>query len=151
MQGVSLVFLKEPQINTDVFKKALDSQIDLVISTGNTATDSLLKSIIDALNEYTIALAKEQIRIVFEQAEKEVTDLHQRTKEGLETARLNGKQIGQKKGAKLITKKSLTAKEKLIKHCKDFGGSLSDSECMELLGISRNTFYKYKREIKEQF
>mgnify|MGYP000479516336 CR=1 FL=1 len=41
-------------------------------------------------------------------------DLRQRTKEGIETARLNGKQIGQVKGAKLETKKSVEAKE-LIK------------------------------------
>ena len=33
-------------------------------------------------------LAKEQIIIAFQQAEKEVADLHQRTKEGIETARL---------------------------------------------------------------
>ena len=44
-----------------------------------------------------MALAKEQIRLAFEQSEKEVQDLHQRTKEGMETARRNGKQIGQKK------------------------------------------------------
>ena len=39
------------------------------------------------------ALAKEQIRLAFEQAEKEVQDLHQRTAEGIETARLAGKQM----------------------------------------------------------
>lgn len=39
-----------------------------------------------------------QIRIAFEQAEKEVMDLRQRTREGIETAKLNGKQIGQALG-----------------------------------------------------
>lgn len=34
----------------------------------------------------------------FEQAEKEVDYLHRRTKEGIEMARLNGKQIGAEKG-----------------------------------------------------
>ena len=76
-------------------------------------------------------------------------DLHQRTKEGIETARLNGKQIGQPKGAKLTTKKSLAAKEVIKKHSKDFNGTLSDEDCMKLAGISRNSYYKYKREIKE--
>lgn len=44
--------------------------------------------------------AEKQIRIAFEQAEKDVTDLRQLTKEGIETARLNGKQIGYKSGNK---------------------------------------------------
>ena len=54
--------------------------------------------ILDGVNKYLLALAKEQIRLAFEQAEKEVQDLHQRTAEGIETARLAGKQIGQKPG-----------------------------------------------------
>jgi DNA invertase Pin-like site-specific DNA recombinase len=149
LNGISLVFLKEEHINTEVYKNALESQIKTVINTGNSATDNLLNSIIKSLNDYTIELAKQQIKIVFEQAEKEVTDLHQRTKEGLETARLNGKQIGLVKGTKLTTKKSIEAKEIIKKHSVDFGGNLKDDETIKLCGISRNSFYKYKREIKE--
>ena len=48
------------------------------------------------INQYLMALAKEQIRLAFDQAEKEVEDLHQRTREGIQTARLNGKQTGQR-------------------------------------------------------
>lgn len=48
--------------------------------------------ILGGVNKYLMSLAKEQIRLAFEQSEKEVQDLHQRTKEGIETARLNGKQ-----------------------------------------------------------
>jgi hypothetical protein len=44
-----------------------------------------------------MALAEEQIRIAFEQSKKEVLDLRQRTSEGMFTAKLSGKQIGQKK------------------------------------------------------
>lgn len=145
---INLIFLKEPHINTAVYKKALDNQIKLRLETGNTATDELMNTIISALNKYTIDLAKEQIRIAFAQAEKEVADLHQRTKEGILTAKLNGKRIGQPKGAKLTTKKSIMAKEIIVKHSIDFNGSLSDEECMKLAGISRNSFYKYKKEIK---
>jgi len=139
--GIELVFLKEPHINTSTYKKALSNHI---ILTG-TKTDILLK----AVNEYLMELAKEQIIIAFNQAEKEVTDLHQRTKEGIETARLAGKQIGQRPGIKLTTKKSVAAKADILRYCKDFGGSLNDTECIRLLGISRNTFYKYKRELQE--
>jgi len=34
------------------------------------------------------------------------------------------------------------------KHSKDFGGTLDDADVMKLCGCSRNSYYKYKREIK---
>lgn len=139
-KGVELVFLKEPHINTATYKKALSNNIEMT----GTKTDIILK----AINEYLMELAKEQIVIAFEQAEKEVSDLHQRTKEGIETARMQGKQIGQRRGASLVTKKSIMAKAGIRKHSKDFGGTLSDQECMRLLGITHNTYYKYKNELR---
>ena len=44
LKGINLVFLKEEQINTEVYKKALESQIKTVIKTGNSATDNLLNN-----------------------------------------------------------------------------------------------------------
>mgnify|MGYP002508445210 CR=1 FL=1 len=41
--------------------------------------------------------------------------------------------------------------EIIRKHSKDFGGSLTDAEVMKQAGICRNTFYKYKKEIKEVY
>lgn len=82
------------------------------------------------------------------QAEKEVNDLHQRTREGIETARLNGKQIGGIAGRKLNVKKAAQAKEIIRKHSKDFDGTLGDKEVIKLADVSRNTFYKYKAELK---
>lgn len=148
-RGVELIFLKEPQINTETYKKAMDGQIQLAIKSGNVAADELIGGIAEAINKYLLALAKEQIRLAFDQAEKEVEDLHQRTREGIETARLAGKQIGQVKGAKLTTKKSIKAKEIIMKRSKDFHGDLSDAEVMTLTGLARGTYYKYKRELKK--
>jgi DNA invertase Pin-like site-specific DNA recombinase len=74
--------------------------------------------------------------------------LHQRTKEGIETARRKGKQIGQRLGNKLHVKKEAPAKDKIMQLSRDFNGTLSDKDCMKLIGISRNTYYKYKREIQ---
>ena len=93
-------------------------------------------------------LAKEQIRLAFEQSEKEVQDLHQRTREGIETARLNGKQIGRQKNSIVITKKSIESKEVIRKLSRDFDGNLSDAEIMRLTGLARNTYYKYKRKLR---
>ena len=146
---VTLVFLKEPHINTEVYKQALQNQIEIKLNTGNKATDEFINNIIEALNKYTIDLAKAQIRIAFEQAEKEVQDLHQRTAEGIKTAKLNGKQIGRVKGKKYATKKEKEAKEIILKNSKDFNGTNTDSEVIKIAGISRNSYYKYKAELKE--
>ena len=136
---INLIFLKEPHINTETYKKALQGGIP--------STGTNVDFILDGINKYLLALAKEQIRLAFEQAEKEVADLHQRTSEGIETARLAGKQIGQKPGVKLTTKKSIIAKEIIQKHNKTFGGSLNDIETIRQARISRKTFYKHKKEL----
>lgn len=139
-KGVNLVFLKERHIDTDTYKKALQNNIQL--------TGSNVDLILEGVNKYLMTLAEEQIRLAFAQSEKEVQDLRQRTKEGIETARNNGKQIGQEQGAKLDTKKSKAAKEIIKRYSKDFDGQLEDQAVIKLAEISRNTFYKYKRELK---
>lgn len=149
-KNINLIFLKEPHINTDTYKRALENQIQINLNTGNEATDNFIQSIIEALNRYTIELAKEQIKLVFAQCQKEVDDLHTKTAEGMLTAKLNGTQIGQPKGTKLTTKKSISAKEIIKKHSIDFDGSLEDADVIKLTGISRNSYYKYKRELREE-
>ena len=57
-------------------------------------------------------------------------------------------QIGLSKGSTLTTKKSIDCKAIIQKHSKDFGGSLEDPDLLKLCGCSRNSFYKYKRELK---
>lgn len=141
-KGVELVFLKENYINTEVYKRQL---VDKVQLTG-TNVDEILKGI----NNYFRTLAADQIRIAFEQSEKEVKDLRQRTAEGILTARANGKQIGLVMGTKLTTKKSIAAKEKIKKNNKAFGGSLNDKDTITLCGIDKNTFYRYKKQLIEE-
>lgn len=141
-KGIELVFIKEQHINTETYKKALTSNIQM--------TNTNIDFILEGINKYLLALAKEQIKLAFIQSEKEVKDLQQRTKEGIETARLNGKQIGQAKGIKLTTKKSIQAKEQIQKYSKDFNGILKDIEAMKLIGISRNSYYKYKKELIQE-
>lgn len=145
-KGVSLTFLKEPQIDTETYQAAIDKRIDIA-GTEDEDTDELMNGITEALNKYILRLAKKQIQLAFEQAEKEVKDLHQRTREGIETARLQGKQIGRKKGRRYHTKKEMEAKKIIRKNSKLFDGMNSDEEVIRIAGISRNTYYKYKREL----
>lgn len=142
-RGIDLVFLKEPQINTETYKRALNGSIEM--------TGTIADYILEGVNKYLLALAKEQIKLAFEQSQKEVDDLHQRTKEGLETARLNGKQIGQRKGIQFNVKKKAPAKDMIRKYSKTFGGSLKDKDVIKLCDINRTTYYKYKNELKAEF
>lgn len=149
-RGIRLVFLKEPHINTDTYKELLNKQIQIDTSLGDEAAVKLMNSIVTSLNNYMMDLAEKQIRLAFEQSEKEVEDLRKRTSEGLVTAKMNGKQVGRVPGRKYESKKSKVAKERIRKISKSFEGNLADAECIEMLNISRNSFYKYKAELKEE-
>lgn len=140
-KGVELIFLKENYINTSTYKKALNNNIVLT----GTAVDSILKGV----NEYLMNLAKEQIKIAFEQAEKEVKDLQQRTKEGMAVAKANGKQIGRASGITIETDKAKECKKLILKHSKKFGGTLNNKECMAIVGVAKATFYKYVEELEQ--
>lgn len=138
-RGIELRFLKEPHIDTATYRKALANLISM--------TGTNVDFILEGINKYLMALAKEQIRLAFMQAEKEVEFLRRRTSEGLRQAKANGSQIGNKAGSTFVTKKSKAAKEIISRHSKAFGGSLDDTEVMRLCGCSRNTYYKYKKEL----
>ena len=138
-RGIELRFLKEPHIDTATYRKALANLISM--------TGTNVDFILEGINKYLMALAKEQIRLAFMQAEKEVEFLRRRTAEGLRQAKANGSQIGNKAGSTFATKKSKAAKEIISRHSKAFGGSLDDTEVMRLCGCSRNTYYKYKKEL----
>lgn len=156
-KGITLEFLKEPQCNTATYSEALQKRIDLVSNSGDKATDKFIQAIQNALNEFMIDLAKKQIALAFSGAEHEVQSLRQRTREGIETARRNGKQIGQQTGRKLHTKRSAEVKRIILDKSKDFNGVMNDVELIAYIRgttatgkFSRNSFYKYKGELKAE-
>lgn len=136
-QGISLVFLKERYIDTDTYKTSIENSI--------ADTDNEIANIyIQATNKVIRLLAKQQIEKAFDQAEKEVTDLRQRVKEGIAKS---DKSQGIVTGTKLITKKSVEMKERMLRHLICFGGTDTDIQFMNDNKIARNTFYKYKKEL----
>ena len=147
-KGVNLVFLNEPHVNTDVYRQSATASIP---ATGNEIADVY----IEATNKVLMILAKRQITLAFEQAQKERDDLSKRTRDGIRAKRAERAEAGEpepfdfNRGKKLETKKAIAAKETIRKHSKDFGGSLADPDCMKLAGCSRNSFYKYKRELHD--
>lgn len=140
-RGVNLVFLKESTLNTENFRATQQ-----IASVGNEIADLY----IDTTNKVLMILAEQQIKKAFETAQHEVDFLHKRTSEGIAIARLNGKQIGRATGTKVETKKSKFSKEKIKELSKDFNGTNTDIEVMKILGLARNTYYKYKAEIKAE-
>ena len=141
--GIELVFLKEPHINTSTYRTAISNSIEL---TGNQIADVYIQ----ATNTVLLMLAEQQIHLAFEQSQKEVQDLRDRTREGIVTAKLNGKQIGRQQGSKIQTKKSVYCKQKIVKYSKKFNGTLADTDVIKLLNISRNSYYKYCRELRAE-
>ena len=146
-ESINLVFLKEPYMNTDSYKESMQGIFNTEIQSGDNATDDLVNSIMAAINRFMMNKVEKDIQKAFEQAQKEVDYLHQRTKEGIETARLNGKRIGLEKGSKLTTKKSIEAKKQILKYNNSFNGSLTNEDTWKLIGISKTSFYKYKEEL----
>lgn len=153
-KGVTLVFLNEPYCNTDTYKAALAQAVPMT----GTAVDCILRGI----NEYLIELAKNQIRIAFEQAQKEREDICKRVKGGMaakkQAAAEQGEDLhyGRSKGDTVPTKKSVIAKEIILRDSKDFNGSNNDVAVMGTISIkigniiARNTYYKYKRELAQE-
>ena len=147
-RGVHLIFLNEPLINTSVFDSTRNNLLSIDITTGNAAVDTFFKGNLELINNFMMALAEEQIKTAFDQSEKEVTDLHSRISQGIREAKKNGTQIGLTKGTSLTTKKSIECISIIKKHSIDFGGTLEDPDVMKLCGCSRNSYYKYKKELK---
>ena len=141
-KGVNLVFLKEPYINTQIYRKALSVTLPEV-------SNECLRPMMEGIEKTLILLAKEQFKQAFEQAEKEVKDLRQRTREGMK-AKGAGEKIGAAhRGMTYNVKKREKAFELIRKHSKTFGGSLSDPEVMALIGCGRRAYYQYKKALKE--
>jgi DNA invertase Pin-like site-specific DNA recombinase len=146
--GIILIFLNEPLINTSIFDSTKNNLLEISVQTGNSAIDDYFTGNITLINNLLMALAEEQIKSAFLQSEKEVTDLHTRISQGMRESKKNGKTIGLTTGTTLTTKKSIQCKNIIQKHAIEFGGTLSDAEVITLCQISRNSYYKYKRELK---
>lgn len=145
-EGVELVFLKEPHISTEVYRSTAQAPLS--------GSKDLDETVIKGINEYLMRLAEKQIAIAFDQAQAEVDLLHMRTSEGVRKAQIAGKQIGRTAGTTAGAgfreyKKAAAARELIAKHNRDFGGTLTDSETIKLIGCARNSFYKYKKQLRQ--
>ncbi len=153
LKGINLVFLNEPHINTDVFRKSCENMVSVNVDSGNDAINNYFKGNIDLINKLLLELAEQQIRIAFEQSQKEVDDLRERIKQGLRESVSRGQKLGLPEGTKLVTKKSKAIKKAIKERHVDFnpkGDIKVDEDLIKIIGCSRNTYFKYKKELKEE-
>ncbi len=157
--GVNLIFLNEPYINTDNYRKALD----VALPRTGTFIDPIIKGVEEAL----LQLAEKQVQDAFDQANKELLDIRKRTSQALQKKMAENKllppdqqiRIGTQKGDTFTTKKKQIALERIKEGLEkgytdevimnnitgDLRKQLPDSKCKD---ISRNTYYTYKREFQ---
>lgn len=124
-KGVELVFLKEPHINTSVYRL-------LIASKTNTSS------------------FKAQVDKEFEFAEKECYDIRSRVHEGMMINNA-GEKISKARQGKKFPRKSTAHKKRLIAHySRDFEGTLIDKDVMKLIDCPIATYYRLKKELKTE-
>lgn len=148
--GIELEFLKEPHINSRIYRDASERKIEIATEGMDDETAQLINTVIGGLNDYLLSVAEKQIYLAFEHAQKERELLSKRTSEGLKQAKLMGSKVGRQPGQKLVTKKSKRAKRIIRKHYTLFGGELTATQCFTLAQITKSTFYRYLQEMREE-
>ena len=140
-RGVKLIFLHQPYMNTEVYASAYEDMI-------SRASDSDK----EVIRESLYRLIEEQISRILEQSWEELQQRRGHMRESYEQARKEAKQEGPGKGKKYESRKSFMVKELIRKYNQNFDGSMNDVQTMEQIRndmgtLSRNTYYKYKKEL----
>ena len=141
---VELVFIKEPHINTTIYKQQLDNA--KLGMTDNNIVNAVLEGVEKALK----LLATQQIEIAFQQSEKEVMDLKKRTVEGIITAKANGKVVGRPIGSKTSLSNNVPLNDFDNLTILALFSIAFFVSILELLDIDRTTYYRYKKQIKAE-
>lgn len=149
--GIDLEFLKEPHINSSVYRDSSSKNIEVDTSSMDDETAALIGTVIAGLNDYLLAVAEKQIYLAFLHGQKERELLSRRTSEGLkQTQLLNGRTLGRKKNSHIETKKAKRAKRIIKKYYKLFDGPLNVMECCKIAQITKSTFYRYLEQMREE-
>lgn len=146
-KGVELVFLKEHHIDTASYRKSQGVAI-ADIKTGDADTDDFINGILKITNKFIRAKAADDITKAFEQAEKEVQDLHTRTSDGMRASGAADKIRQARTGKTYTTAKELNTRISMLECLKPFGGQQTIARFASDRGLSRVTVYKYMTAIE---
>lgn len=143
-KGVNLIFINQPYMNTEVYTSAMKEMTSV-------DSDSKGAVIADGLQH----LLKMQITRILEKSWEDLQKNRNHMREvykkeaGAEASDAAGGIAGKKK---YESRKSFMVKELIRKYNQGYGGDMNDVQTMEQIReemgtISRNTYYKYKREL----
>ena len=107
-----------------------------IVESGSTIRENHLKVLEEFLPISARFIANKSS---FEFKNKQITEMAEKLKGAVEAHQKKKEQ----------EKKEKEAKEIILKNSKDFNGTNTDSEVIKIAGISRNSYYKYKAELKE--
>lgn len=143
-RGVKLIFLHQPYMNTELYTSVYN---DMVSRTSDSDKNIIAESL--------FRLIEEQITRILEQSWDELQQRRGHMRESYEQARQEAKQEGPEKGKKYESRKSFMVKELIRKYNQNFDGSMNDVQTMEQIRndmgtLSRNTYYKYKKELANE-
>lgn len=147
-RGVELVFLSEHHIDTASYRQAQNKAI-ATVSTNNAKLDKCINGILDCLNEFINSKVEDDIIKAFEQAQKEVDDLHKRTSDGMKASGAAEKISKARTGNIFTTTKELKTRISMLECLKEFGGQQTIARFAADRNLSRATVYKYLRNIED--
>lgn len=149
-KGINLIFIKDRHIDTESYKQSFEKAgFSVDFDNDGSAESTLVTDILKALKKFMQAKVDADIKKAFEEAEKELKNNHKRTADGMRASGASDKIRKARTGKKFETPKSKEMKQKIRKMAKSFGGNMTDKEVIETLKIARNTYFKYKKEMKE--
>ena len=140
-KGVRLIFINQPYMDTDVYMSACkDMMGDSSLSENR------------AIKKGLHQLLASQISRILEKSREDLQDHRSMMKKSHDETGAEEKPVTQVKGKKYESRKSLMVKELIRQYNQNFDGSMNDIQTMEQIRndmgtISRNTYYKYKKEL----
>lgn len=142
-KGVNLIFLNQPYMNTEVF---MPPYRDLLSRIPDSEQDLVRGSL------YRILAV--QITRVLEKTWEDLQTQRSQMRESFEQAKKEMGQTGKARSKRYESRKSFMVKELIRKYNQNYDGSMNDVQTMEQIRndmgtISRNTYYKYKKELSE--
>ena len=142
-KGVKLIFINQPYMNTDIYTTAYEDMLaHSSVSGGNAFYDGL---------QY---LLEAQIKRILEKSWEDLQQQRGQMRKSFEQSKEAEKQENQAGGKRYESRKSFMVKELIKKYNQNYDGSMNDVQTMDQIRndmgtISRNTYYKYKKELAQ--
>ncbi len=142
-KGVQLIFINQPYMNTEVFMTVYKEMISQTPESSHPAVEESLQQ-----------LLKAQIAKILEKNWEDLQMQRSHMKESYQHAREEERKNGAGRGKRYESRKSFMVKELIKKYNQNYDGLMNDVQTMEQIRsdmgtISRNTYYKYKKELVE--